>query len=153
MPKKSHEQENTAKRLGQLGESVVQSFLLEHALFCYKTCEGHPADLIVEFGNNSLYKVQVKARNRSEEQSKYTFACESHRSKADSHKEYHYDIIAFVFLPSKRIIFRANSSNQNYYVFYDKHLTESIELQSLDEALKALSSYPRRIPLLDEADK
>lgn len=153
MPRKSHEQENTAKRLGLLGESVVQSFLLEHALFCYSTCEGHPADLIVEFGNNSFYKVQVKARNRSEEKGQYTFPLETHRSKADSHKEYHCDIIAFVFLPSKRIIFRANTSNQNYYVFYDKHLTQGIELESLDDTLKALSNYPKRIPLLSEADQ
>ena len=76
MPSKSNEQQNQAKRLGILGETIVQAFLLEHADFCYPTCDSHPADLIVELGS-ALYKVQVKSRNPSKE-GKFTFPIESH---------------------------------------------------------------------------
>lgn len=140
---KSITENHNAKRLGSLGESLVKSCLLEYSDFCYETCESHPADLIVEFGN-ALYKVQVKARNRSKE-GKYTFPIESHRSKSDAHRNYHCDIYAFVFFPEKRILFIPNSSNQRYFVFQASAMVDNMELDSLQETLGSLS----QIPVLD----
>ena len=59
MPRKTSDQHQNNSRLGALGESLVQTFLLEYADFCFPTQEKHPADLIVEFGN-AKYTVQVK---------------------------------------------------------------------------------------------
>ena len=140
---KTNQDNHNAKRLGSLGESLVKSCLLEYSDFCYETCESHPADLIVEFGN-ALYKVQVKSRNRSKE-GKYTFPIESHRSKSDTHRNYHCDIYAFVFFPEKRIIFIPNASNQRYFVFQASAMVDNMELDSLQETLGSLS----QIPVLD----
>jgi len=140
---KTNQDNHNAKRLGSLGESLVKSCLLEYSDFCYETCESHPADLIVEFGN-ALYKVQVKSRNRSKE-GKYTFPIESHRSKSDTHRNYHCDIYAFVFFPEKRILFVPNASNQRYFVFQAAAMVDNMEYDSLQETLGSLS----QIPVLD----
>jgi len=141
MPKKTKEQLNNAIRIGSYGELLVQSFLAEHCQFVYPTCYGHPADLIVEMGNNSLFKIQVKSRNRGRE-GKYAFPLENHRNQAESHRTYHCDILCFVFLPSKRFIFKPNTTQQKYYVFTDKHISEGVELTSFQETLEALASVP-----------
>jgi len=148
---KSIEQNNNAKRLGSLGESLVKSCLLEYSDWCYETCESHPADLIVEFGN-ALYKIQVKARNKSN-QGKYTFPNESHRSKSETHRNYHCDIYAFVFFPEKRILFIPNSSGQRYFVFQDNAIVDNMEYDSLQETLATLSQIPIIDNLLDLPEK
>ena len=51
---KTSEDHQSNSRLGALGESLVQSFLLEYADWCYLCQEKHPADLLVEFGNDIL---------------------------------------------------------------------------------------------------
>ena len=140
---KSNQENHNAKRLGSLGESLVKSCLLEYSDFCYETCESHPADLIVEFGN-ALYKVQVKSRNKSKE-GKYTFPIENHRSKSDTHKHYHCDIYAFVFFPGKRILFVPNTSGQKYFVFQEAAIVDGMEFASLQDTLGSLS----QIPVLD----
>ena len=140
---KSNQENHNAKRLGSLGESLVKSCLLEYSDFCYETCESHPADLIVEFGN-ALYKVQVKSRNKSKE-GKYTFPIENHRSKSDTHKHYHCDIYAFVFFPGKRILFVPNSSSQKYFIYQEAAIVDGMELASLQDTLGSLS----QIPVLD----
>ena len=140
---KSNQENHNAKRLGSLGESLVKSCLLEYSDFCYETCESHPADLIVEFGN-ALYKVQVKSRNKSKE-GKYTFPIENHRSKSDTHKHYHCDIYAFVFFPGKRILFVPNSSSQKYFIYQEAAIVDGMELASLQDTLGSLS----QIPILD----
>ena len=140
MPTTSQNQQNSAKRLGTLGESLAQSCLLEYADFCYPTTDGHPADLILEI-SNALYRVQVKTRNESKE-GKYTFPLETHRTKSDIHANYKCDLLAFVFMPDKRIIFRANTSNQQYFAYRKKDLVENVEYLSLIESLNSLSSVP-----------
>jgi len=140
---KSSTENHKAKRLGSLGESIVKSYLLEYSDFCYETCESHPADLIVEFGN-ALYKVQVKSRNRSKE-GKYTFPIESHRAKSDTHKHYHCHIYAFVFFPDKRILFIPNTSGQKYFVYQETAIVDNMEFNTLQDTLDALS----QIPVLD----
>ena len=60
MPRKTSDQHQNNSRLGALGESLVQTFLLEYADFCYPTQEKHPADLCMEL-NNSMYTIQVRA--------------------------------------------------------------------------------------------
>ena len=138
---KSNQENHRAKRLGSLGESLVKSCLLEYSDFCYETCESHPADLIVEFGN-ALYKVQVKSRSRSKE-GKYTFPIESHRSKSEIHKNYICEILAFVFLPDKRILFLPNLGNQKYFVFQQSAISENMEFSSLEKTLEALMQTPQ----------
>ena len=66
MPRKTSDQHQNNSRLGALGESLVQTFLLEYADFCYPTQEKHPADLMVEFGS-AKYTVQVKSRRATKE--------------------------------------------------------------------------------------
>ena len=144
---KSNQENHNAKRLGSLGESLVKSCLLEYSDFCYETCESHPADLIVEFGN-ALYKVQVKSRNKSKE-GKYTFPIENHRSKSDTHKHYHCDIYAFVFFPGKRILFVPNSSSQKYFIYQEAAIVDGMELASLQDTLGSLSQIPILDNLLD----
>jgi len=144
---KSNQENHNAKRLGSLGESLVKSCLLEYSDFCYETCESHPADLIVEFGN-ALYKVQVKSRNRSKE-GKYTFPCENHRQKSDTHKNYHCEIYAFVFFPEKRILFIPNLSSQKYFIYQESNIVDGMELNSLQDTLGSLSQMPVLDNLLD----
>ena len=140
MPRKSNNQQNNHNRLGSLGEAIAHSYLLEFSDFCYPTCEGHPADLIVEFGS-ALYKVQVRSRNRSEN-GKYTFPLDSHRKKSDTHKKYHCELYAFIFFPEKRILFKANNTQQRYFIFRQEHLIDGMEEISLKQSLEDLSKKP-----------
>ena len=61
MPRKTSDQHQNNSRLGALGESLVQTFLLEYADFCFPTQEKHPADLCMEL-NRCMYTIQVKSR-------------------------------------------------------------------------------------------
>ena len=142
MPKKTSDQHQANSRLGALGESLVQTFLLEYADFCFPTQEKHPADLMVEFGN-AKYTVQVKSRRATKEK-KFVFAAENSRSMSDTYKNYSCDILAFVFFfdDQKRIMFKANMSSQNYFTFDKKIITDNMELDSLQETLDALNSVP-----------
>ena len=148
MPRKTSDQHQNNSRLGALGESLVQTFLLEYADFCFPTQEKHPADLIVEFGN-AKYTVQVKSRRATKEK-KFVFAAENSRSMSETYKHYTCDILAFVFFDDeqKRIMFKPNTSSQNYYTFDKKAITETMELDSLQETLATLSSVPVLNPII-----
>ena len=147
MPKKTSEDHQSNSRLGALGESLVQTFLLEYADFCYATQEKHPADLMVEFAN-AKYTVQVKSRRESKE-GKYTFASETSRSMSEIYKNYHCDILAFVFFSQehKRILFKPNTTSQTYFTFDKKIITPTLEIDSLQETLDTLSQVPVLNPL------
>ena len=148
MPRKTSDQHQNNSRLGALGESLVQTFLLEYADFCFPTQEKHPADLIVEFGN-AKYTVQVKSRRATKEK-KFVFAAENSRSMSGTYKNYHCDILAFVFFydEHKRILFKSNTSSQNYFTFDKKIITDTIEIDSLQESLDTLSSVPVLNPII-----
>jgi hypothetical protein len=148
MPRKTSDQHQNNSRLGALGESLVQTFLLEYADFCFPTQEKHPADLCMEL-NRCMYTIQVKSR-RSTKQNKFVFAAENSRSQSETYKNYHCDILAFVFFydDQKRIMFKANTSSQNYFTFDKKAITESMELDSLKETLDNLSSVPVLNPII-----
>jgi hypothetical protein len=148
MPRKTSDQHQNNSRLGALGESLVQTFLLEYADFCYPTQEKHPADLMVEFGS-AKYTVQVKSRRATKEK-KFVFAAENSRSMSDTYRNYTCDILAFVFFDGdeKRIMFKANTSSQNYFTFDKKVITDTMELDSLQESLDTLSSVPVLNPII-----
>ena len=148
MPRKTSDQHQANSRLGALGESVVQTFLLEYADFCYPTQEKHPADLMVEFGN-AKYTVQVKSRRATKEK-KFVFAAENSRSMSDTYRNYSCDLLAFVFFydDQKRIMFKSNTSSQNYFTFDKKVITDTMELDSLQESLDTLSSVPVLNPII-----
>ena len=148
MSRKTSDQHQANSRLGALGESLVQTFLLEYADFCYPTQEKHPADLLTEFGR-SKYTVQVKSRRATKEK-KFVFAAENSRSQSETYRQYTCDILAFVFFDDeqKRIMFKPNTSSQNYYTFDKKAITESMELDSLQETLATLSSVPVLNPII-----
>jgi hypothetical protein len=140
---KSSEQHQSNSRLGALGESLVQSFLLEYCDWCYTTQDKHPADLLVELGS-AKYTVQVKTRKETKE-GKYVFAHEPSRAKSEVYRHYHCDIYAFVFVGArgKRIKFQPNNTSQNYFTFTNKQITDTLEIDSLQETLEALSSVPK----------
>ena len=148
MPKKTSDQHQANSRLGALGESLVQTFLLEYADFCFPTQEKHPADLIVEFGS-AKYTVQVKSRRATKEK-KFVFASENSRSMSDTYRNYSCDLLAFVFFydDQKRIMFKSNTSSQNYFTFDKKVITDTMELDSLQESLDTLSSVPVLNPII-----
>jgi hypothetical protein len=148
MPRKTSDQHQANSRLGALGESLVQTFLLEYADFCFPTQEKHPADLIVEFGN-AKYTVQVKSRRATKEK-KFVFAAENSRSMSDTYRNYTCDILAFVFFydEQKRIMFKSNTSSQNYFTFDKKVITDTMELDSLQESLDTLSAVPVLNPII-----
>jgi hypothetical protein len=148
MPRKTSDQHQANSRLGALGESLVQTFLLEYADFCFPTQEKHPADLIVEFGN-AKYTVQVKSRRATKEK-KFVFAAENSRTMSDTYKNYTCDILAFVFFydDQKRIMFKSNTSSQNYFTFDKKVITDTMELDSLQESLDTLSAVPVLNPII-----
>ena len=148
MPRKTSDQHQNNSRLGALGESLVQTFLLEYADFCFPTQEKHPADLMVESGS-AKYTVQVKSRRATKEK-KFVFAAENSRSMSETYKHYTCDILAFVFFDDeqKRIMFKPNTSSQNYYTFDKKAITETMELDSLQETLATLSSVPVLNPII-----
>ena len=140
---KSSEQHQSNSRLGALGESLVQTFLLEYCDWCYTTQDKHPADLLVEFGS-AKYTVQVKTRKETKE-GKYVFAHEPSRAKSEVYRHYHCDIYAFVLVGArgKRIKFQPNNTSQNYFTFTNKQITDTLEIDSLQETLEALSSVPK----------
>ena len=143
MSRKTSDQHQANSRLGALGESLVQTFLLEYADFCFPTQEKHPADLMVEFGN-AKYTVQVKTRKETKE-GKYVFAHEPSRAKSEVYRHYHCDIYAFVFVGArgKRIKFQPNNTTQNYFTFTNKQITDTFEIDTLQETLEELSSVPK----------
>ena len=140
---KSSEQHQSNSRLGALGESLVQTFLLEFCDWCYTTQDKHPADLLVELGS-AKYTVQVKTRKETKE-GKYVFAHEPSRAKSEVYRHYHCDIYAFVFVGArgKRIKFQPNNTTQNYFTFTNKQITDTLEVDSLQATLEALSSVPK----------
>ena len=140
---KSSEQHQSNSRLGALGESLVQTFLLEYCDWCYTTQDKHPADLLVELGS-AKYTVQVKTRKETKE-GKYVFAHEPSRAKSEVYRHYHCDIYAFVFVGARgnRIKFQPNNTSQNYFNFTNKQITDTLEIDSLQETLEALSSVPK----------
>lgn len=142
MGNKTSEDHQDNSRLGALGESLVQTFLLEHLDFCFPTQEKHPADLCGEL-NNTMYTIQVKSRRETRE-GKYVYATENSRNMSEIYKHYHCDIIAFVFFGSvgKRILFKPNTSSQTYFTFDEKVITPSMEIDSLKETLNSLNSVP-----------
>jgi|TARA_B100000085_G_C18427707_1_gene465456 hypothetical protein len=147
MGSKTTEDYQSNSRLGALGESLVQSFLLEYCDWCYATQEKHPADLLVELGS-AKYTIQVKTRRETKE-GRYVFAHENSRSLSKVYKQYHCDILAFVFVGSagKRIKFKPNNTTQNYFTFSNKDITDDLELASFQETLDVLSSVPMIKPL------
>nr|BAR34650.1 hypothetical protein [uncultured Mediterranean phage uvMED] len=140
---KSSEQHQSNSRLGALGESLVQTFLLEYCDWCYPTQDKHPADLLVELGS-AKYTVQVKTRKETKE-GKYVFAHEPSRAKSEVYRHYHCDIYAFVFVGArgKRIKFQPNNTSQNYFTFTNKQITDTFEIDTLQETLEELSSVPK----------
>lgn len=144
---KTSEDHQSNSRLGALGESLVQTFLLEYADFVYPTQDKHPADILLET-NGRKYTVQVKTRRESK-QGKYTFASETSRQMSEVYKNYHCDILAFVFYSQehKRIIFKPNTTSQTYFTFDKKIITPTLEIDSLQETLDALSQVPVLNPL------
>ena len=151
MTKKTKDQNQSSTRLGALGESLVKTFLLEYCDFVYDTMPLHPADLLCELGP-AKYTVQVKSRSKTQE-GKYVYATESSRSQSKVYQQYHYDIIAFVFMPDKRILFKPNNTSQTYFTFNSDIITPDLEIDSFKETLDVLSQVPELSPLLDEADK
>ena len=140
---KSSEQHQSNSRLGALGESLVQTFLLEYCDWCYPTQDKHPADLLVELGS-AKYTVQVKTRKETKE-GKYVFAHEPSRAKSEVYRHYHCDIYAFVFVgrKGKRIKFQPNNTTQNYFTFTNRQITDTFEIDTLQETLEELSSVPK----------
>ena len=140
---KSSEQHQSNSRLGALGESLVQTFLLEYCDWCYTTQDKHPADLLVELGS-AKYTGHVKTRTETKE-GKYVFAHEPSRAKSEVYRHYHCDIYAFVFVGARgrRIKFQPNNTTQNYFTFTNNQITDTLEIDSLQETLEALSSVPK----------
>ena len=103
---------------------------------------------MVEFGS-AKYTVQVKSRRATKEK-KFVFAAENSRSQSETYRQYTCDILAFVFFDDeqKRIMFKPNTSSQNYYTFDKKAITETMELDSLQETLATLSSVPVLNPII-----
>ena len=147
MAKKTPEDHQSNSRLGALGELVVQTFLTEYCDFVYPTQDKHPADIMFEL-SNAKYTVQVKSRRETKE-GKYVFASEPSRSMSNVYKNYHTDILAFVFFNKdhKLIFFQANTSSQNYFTFSKNIITDTMELDSFQECLNQLNQIPVLNPL------
>lgn len=150
MPTKSSDEHQRNSRVGAFAESLVQTFLLEYCDFCFPCQDKHPADLVCELGP-AMYTVQVKARSKTLE-GKYVFVSDNSRNQSQIYKNYHCDILAFVFMPEKRILFKANSSSQTYFTFDQKIFKDTLEIDSFHETLKTLSEVPVVRPIIDEAD-
>ena len=140
MSTKTAEDHLNNSRLGAYAESLVKTFLLEHCDFSYETQSKHPADLICELGS-ARYSVQVKARNITPK-GKFTFASENSRKLSETHIKYNVDILAMVFMPNKRIMFKPFADAQTYYTFDEAALVENLEIESFKNTLNQLSSIP-----------
>lgn len=150
MPSKSSDEHQNNSRVGAFAESLVQTFLLEYCDFCFPCQDKHPADLVCELGP-AMYTVQVKARNKTPE-GKYVFVSDNSRNQSQIYKNYHCDILAFVFMPEKRILFKSNCSSQTYFTFDKKIITDTLEIDTFRETLDNLSSVPVVRPIISEAD-
>jgi hypothetical protein len=69
---------------------------------------------------------------------------------SDTYKNYTCDILAFVFFfdDQKRIMFKSNTSSQNYFTFDKKIITDTMEIDSLQESLDTLSAVPVLNPII-----
>jgi|TARA_R110000744_G_scaffold298185_1_gene407853 hypothetical protein len=146
MSTKTTEDHLNNSRLGAYAESLVKTFLLEYCDFAYDTMEKHPADLLAEL-STARYSIQVKARNKTAA-GKYVFATENARNQSETYRRYCVDIIAFVLMPDKRILFKSNSDNQTYYTFGQDIITPGMEIESFQATLNQLSAIPILNPLL-----
>ena len=114
--------------------------LTDEVILMQETMEKHPADLIIELGS-ARYSVQVKARSKTPE-GKYVFATENSRSQSETYRRYNVDVIAFVFMPDKRILFKTNADTQTYYTFNKGVIIPGMELDSFQDTLNQLSDIP-----------
>ena len=130
-------------RTGLIGELIVQKVAVQYVDFCFRTCTGHPADLILDH-QGKLYRVQVKTRHKSDKNNKvqycFDFAC---RSKNERHTTYPIEIYAFCYMPSGVVEFKAsNTMNITNYITDGTHLDEDTERESLQKALDDLNLSP-----------
>jgi hypothetical protein len=146
MSAKTTEDHLNNSRLGAYAESLVKTFLLEYCDFAYDTMEKHPADLMAELGS-ARYSIQVKARNKTPE-GKYVFATENSRNQSETYRRYYVDIIAFVFMPDKRILFKSNADSQTYFTYNQDIIQPNLEIKSFQDTLNQISSIPILNPLL-----
>ena len=148
MPSKTQKELNHSSRLGFLGESYVQTVLLEWCDFVTSCGHTTPYDLILDH-NNRLYKVQVKTVSQAK-----TKAGLGYRFNANSlqrSKPYYTsrnDIYALVFYPEKVCLFKANTGNQRHYTFENAPSKEE-EFDSLQETLEQLNNAPVLKPIDD----
>ena len=127
-------------RLGLIGELIVQKVAVQYVDFCFRTCTGHPADLIIDHGGR-LYRVNVKTRTKRKIDKKMQYLFEfTSKSKIEKHKNYPIEICASVYMPEGRVEFHAtNTMKYGNYTTDGKHLTEDTERESLQKELDDLN--------------
>ena len=130
-------------RTGLIGELIVQKVAVQYVDFCFRTCTGHPADLILDH-QGKLYRVQVETSQKSDKNNKvqycFDFAC---RSENERHTNYPIEIYAFCYMPSGVVEFKAsNTMNYTNYITDGTHLDEDTERESLQKALDDLNLSP-----------
>lgn len=131
------------QRIGLIGELITQKIAVQYVDFCFRTCTGHPADLIIDH-KSKLYRVQVKTRHRSLVNKKQQF-CFDYRStsKTEAHNQYPIEIFAFCFMPEGIVEFQAhNSTKYTNYITEGKHLNENTGAESLQKAFNDLAEVP-----------
>ncbi len=146
MTKKTTQELNYATRLGRLGESIVQAYLLEWCDFVI--CSDHitPYDLILDH-NNRLYKVQVKTVSKSKTKSGKRYKFQADRpQRSELYYKSRNDLYALVFYPEKICLFKPNIGNQKYFTF-SKAPTKEEEFESLQQALEDLNNAPILKPI------
>ncbi len=131
------------QRIGLIGELLVQKVAVQYVDFCFRTCTGHPADLIIDH-QNKLYRVQVKTRHKSTTNGKQQYCFEyGSRSKVEAHNTYPIEIYAFCFMPEGDVEFKAyNSDSFTNYITEGKHLNKNTGAESLQNAFADLNKTP-----------
>lgn len=132
-------------RLGAVGESYVQTLLLQYCDFVIPTSDNCPYDLILD-QNNRLYKIQVKTATLNKHKNLYRYRFRVPHKRSDLYIKCKIDILACVFYPAKISIFHPFSVNQNNYT-YAKIPTKEEELESLQTTLNHINTIPDLHPI------
>jgi len=137
---------NHNSRLGSLGESYVQTVLLEWCDFVLQASHTTPYDLILDH-NNRLYKIQVKTVNKTKTASGLRYRFHTNRpQRSELYYKSRSDIFALVFYPEKVCLFKANTGNKRYYTF-EIAPQKVEEFDSLQQALGELHNAPLLKPI------
>lgn len=117
---------------GDLGEHLVCVELLSRGVRCgLNVMQGAPYDVIGDFGNGKIFKIQVKARAGEAGRDRYNFKCDISTLKTC-------DVIAYVALDCRKVVFALSDDSNSASLSANKSTFSLLARESIDKVLNDL---------------